>query len=281
MVLVTGASSGIGRATAQLYARRGAHVVLCARSADQLAETARACEDAGAGGGVEVVVTDVSQHAEVDAAVDRALSRFGRLDTVINVAGITAYGSHVDTPADTFDQVVAVNLVGAANVARAALRVFRAQESGTLVLVGSLLGRVAVPLMGAYVTSKWGLRGLVRVLQQENRDLPDVHVTTVSPGAVRTEIYDRASSTGGRGGSPPPPTTSPEHVAVEIAAAVRRPGREHDVDALGGAVNKTLSTVFHGLPAVFDAAIGPLMRSFGTSGDRSDDDGNAFSSPDR
>lgn len=275
-MLVTGASSGIGRATAELYARRGAALVLCARSADQLGETARTCEASGAE--VEVVVTDVAHAEEVEAAVTRAVERFGRLDTVVNVAGITAYGSHTETPAETFDQVIAVNLVGAANVARSSLAVFRAQEAGTLVLVGSLLGRVAVPLMGAYVTSKWGLRGLVRVLQQENRDLPDVHVTTVSPGSVRTEIYDRASSTGGRGGSTPPPSTSPEHVAVEIAAAVRKPGREHDVDALGGAANKAISAAFGVAPAAYDATIGTLMRAFGTRGGRDDHEGNAFTS---
>jgi len=98
--------------------------------------------------------------------VAAALARFGRLDVSVHVAGVSAYGHHTDTTAGVFAQVVTTNLIGAANVARSSLTVFRAQGAGTLVLVGSVLGRVDVPGMGAYVASKWGLRGLVRVLQR-------------------------------------------------------------------------------------------------------------------
>lgn len=264
VVLVTGASSGIGRATAERYARRGARLVLCARSADVLEEVRAACEAMGAE--ADVVVTDVADADAVQAAVDHAVTRFGRLDVCVNVAGVTSYGTHVETPAAVFDQVVTVNLLGSANVARSVLGVFREQRAGTLVLVGSLLGRVAVPQMGAYVTSKWGLRGLTRVLQQENRDLPKVRITTVSPGSVRTDIYTRASSHGGRTGSPPPPSTSPDRVARAVVAAVARPRRERDVDAVGGAVNKLLSVAFTAVPPLFDTLVGPLMRQLGTTG---------------
>lgn len=263
VVLITGASQGIGRATAELYAARGSRLVLCARSADMLAEVRRACEDLGAA--VEVVVVDVADDAQVEHAVAVALRRFGRLDICVHVAGIAAYGVHTETAAAVFAQVIGTNLIGSANVARSSLTVFRAQGTGVLVIVGSLLGRVAVPGMGAYVASKWGLRGLVRVLQQENRDLPGVKITSVAPGSVRTAIY--SNSVGGEelSASPPPPSTSPRTVARAIRSAAGRRAGEHDVDALGGLANKALGAAFTLTPAAYDRLIGPLMRALGAS----------------
>lgn len=262
MVLVTGASQGIGRATAELYAKHGAELVLCARSPDALEEVRAVCEALGAG--VEVVVADVADDAQVERAVAAALTRFGRLDVCVHVAGVSAYGHLTDTTAHDFARVVSTNLVGAANVARSSLLVFRAQRAGTLVVVGSVLGRVAVPGMGAYVASKWGLRGLVRVLQQENRDLPGVRVTSVAPGSVRTSIYQSAPGGADHGAAPPPPSTSPRTVARAIRAAARRAAGEHDVDAFGGLANKVLATAFVLAPGVFDRLIGPVMRILST-----------------
>lgn len=275
-VLITGASSGIGRATALAYAARGARLVLTSRSATALEAVRQQCADAGAD--AEVAVADVTDRAQVQAAVDTALSSFGRLDVCVSSAAVMSYGTHLDTPGEVFDQVVAVNLLGAANVARASLAVFRRQRAGTLVVIGSVLGRVAVPLIGPYVTSKWGLRGLTRVLQQEHRDLPDVHVTSVAPGAVRTPIYRQAASYLGHFGSPPPPVTSPERVAGQVLAAVARPRRERDVDALGGVANTVMSLGFTLVPPVFDLAVGPLMRALGTSrSPAAQTQGNVFS----
>ncbi len=266
VVLITGASQGIGRATAELYAARGAQLVLCARSADALAEVRRVCEDLGAN--VVVVVTDVAEDTQVERAVAAGLARFGRLDVCVHVAGVAAYGHHTDTAADVFAHVITTNLVGAANVARASLAVFRAQGVGTLVVVGSVLGRVAVPGMGAYVASKWGLRGLVRVLQQENRDLPGVRVTSVAPGSVRTSIHSRAVGGADQGATAPPPSTSTRAVARAIRAAAHRGSGERDVDAFGGMANKVLAAAFTVVPGVFDRLIGPLMHTLATPGDQ-------------
>ena len=275
VVLVTGASSGIGRATAELYAARGARLVLCSRSADALERVRARCVDLGAE--VEVVVTDVADGAQVQAAVDRAVARFGRLDVCVSSAAVMSYGPHADTPAEVFDRVVTVNLLGAANVARSALGVFRAQEQGTLVVVGSLLGRAAVPLAGSYVASKFGLRGLTRTLRQENRDRPGVHVASVAPGAVRTPIYAQAATVIGRTGAPPPPVTTPERVATQVLRAVERGSRERDADALGGVLNKGMSVAFTVLPGLYDVLVGPLMRTLGVSRRRRPNtDGNLF-----
>ncbi|UZJ26357.1 SDR family NAD(P)-dependent oxidoreductase [Rhodococcus antarcticus] len=275
VVLVTGASSGIGRATAELYAGRGARLVLCSRSADALERVRARCADLGAE--VEVVVTDVADAAQVQSAVDRAVARFGRLDVCVSAAAVMSYGQHADTPAEVFDRVVTVNLLGAANVARSALGVFRAQEQGTLVVVGSLLGRAAVPLAGSYVASKFGLRGLTRTLRQESRDHPGVHVTSVAPGAVRTPIYAQAATVIGRTGSPPPPVTTPERVAVQVLRAVEHGSRERDADALGGLLNKGMSVAFTVLPGLYDVLVGPMMRTLGVSRKhRPNTEGNVF-----
>ncbi|MEO6879989.1 MAG: SDR family NAD(P)-dependent oxidoreductase [Mycobacteriaceae bacterium] len=262
VVLVTGASSGIGAATALAWAGRGARLVLLSRSAGALERVRRRCAEAG--GEVHVVIGDVTDVDQVQAAVDEAVRRWGRLDVCVSSAAVMSYGTHVQTPREVFDQVVSVNLLGAANVARSALVTFRRQQSGTLVVVGSLLGRVPVPLAGPYVTSKWGLRGLVRVLQQENRDLPGVHVVSVAPGAVRTPIYRQAATYLGRHGAPPPPVTTPERVARVVLAAVERPRRERDADALGGVLNKAMSAAHLVVPGLYDVLVGPLMSRFGT-----------------
>lgn len=275
VVLITGASSGIGRATAEAYAARGARLVLTSRSEEALEVVRQRC--AALGAEVVVAVADVSDRNQVQAAVDAAVAAYGRLDVCVSSAAVMSYGTHAETPADVFDRVVTVNLLGAANVARAALAVFRRQQSGTLVVVGSVLGRVAVPLAGSYVTSKWGLRGLTRVLRQENRDLPGVHVTSVAPGAVRTPIYRQAASYLGRAGHPPPPATSPERVARQIVLAVRRPSRERDADALGGLLNVGITTAFMLAPGLFDVLVGPMMRTLGVAREkRPRTDGNVF-----
>lgn len=270
VVLVTGASSGIGRAVALEWAARGAALVLCARSTDALEQVRARCEDLG--GRALVARTDVTDGDQVDAAVQRARTTFGSLDIAVSVAGVTSYGRHVETSADAFEQVIAVNLLGPANLARSTLPGFRAENHGTLVVVGSLLGRVAVPGMGAYVASKWGLRGLVRVLQQENRDRPGVRITSVAPGSVRTAIYDRAGSAAGDGGRAPAPSTSPRRVARQVVAAASSRPREHDVDALGGLINKVISTGYRTAPAAFDLVVGPL---WGLSSTSRKDDGRA------
>jgi short-subunit dehydrogenase len=103
------------------------------------------------------------------------------------------------------------------------------------------------------------------VLQQENRDLPGVRVTSVAPGSVRTSIY--SSAVGGRehDATPPPPSTSPRTVARAVRAAAARGSREHDVDAVGGLGNKVLATAFTVAPGVFDRLVGPLVRTLSTT----------------
>ncbi|MFI5706557.1 SDR family NAD(P)-dependent oxidoreductase [Kribbella sp. NPDC051620] len=254
VVVVTGASSGIGLATARAFAGQGARLVIAARSAAGLEVAEGICT--ADGGDVLVVPTDVSHADEVEALMEAAVHRFGRVDVVVHAAAVLAYGRFEDVPGEIFDRVVTVNVQGTANVGRSALRVFRRQGHGTLIVVGSLLGKIATPYLSCYVTSKWAVHGLTRSLQIETRSEPGIEVALVWPGSVNTPVYSQAGNYAGRAGRPPPPVDPPERVARRIVRLADRPARSASV----GMANRLTLFGFHWLPGVFDALVTPLMK---------------------
>jgi NAD(P)-dependent dehydrogenase (short-subunit alcohol dehydrogenase family) len=254
VVLVTGGSSGIGLATALELAAAGDHLVLLARARGPLECAAEQCRSAGAAS-VTTVPADVRDAAAVTRAVEGVLADHGRLDVAVSCAGVAAYGRFEDVPVEVFDGVVATVLLGTANVARAVLPRMRADDHGTLLLVGSVIGTIAAPTMSPYVVGKWGVRALARELQLENRDRPGVFVTLVTPGGVDTPIYRQAANYSGRVGSPPPPVYSPHRVARALVGALDRPPRRLDV----GVTNPVMALGFALLPWLFDVLVGPLF----------------------
>ncbi|MFI7577226.1 SDR family NAD(P)-dependent oxidoreductase [Micromonospora sp. NPDC049497] len=258
-VVVTGATSGIGRAAAREFAERGDRLVLAARSPDTLADVRAECEKVGAE--VLDVPTDVTADGAVAALADAAVERFGGVDVWVHTAAVMAYGRFDETPERVFEQVVRTDLLAAAAVARVALRHFRANGGGTLILTGSVLGHITAPFMSGYVASKWGLQGLARALQQEARETPGVNVCIVSPGSVDTPVYQQAANYLGRIGRPPPPITTPERVARAIVDCADRPRREVSV----GRLNVVMRFGFTVLPGAYDVLVVPLMRLAGLS----------------
>jgi NAD(P)-dependent dehydrogenase (short-subunit alcohol dehydrogenase family) len=257
-VLIVGASSGIGRATAHHLARRHARLALVGRSTARLSDVGLECRELGAGQ-VVLLPMDVTDSAATDRTVNDAAAAFGRLDAIVHCAAVLAYGRFEDIPAEVFDQVIRTNLCGTANVARAALRQWGVQGGGRLVIVSSLLGKVAIPYSSPYVTSKWAVHGLARVLQLEARRTPGVEVIVVSPGSVDTPIYARAGNYFGRPGRPIPPIDRPERVAAAIVRTIDRPRRERSV----GRANHIEVIAFRLLTGVFDRLVGPVTRLFG------------------
>jgi NAD(P)-dependent dehydrogenase (short-subunit alcohol dehydrogenase family) len=273
-VLITGASSGIGRATAIELAGRGSRLVLVARGRESLEEAAAEARTAGAGA-VLVRIADVTEPAAVQAAVDDAVAEFGGLDVVVHAAQVMAYGRIEDVPREVYEQVVDVSLHGTANVARSVLTLFRKQGAGHLVVVNSLLGNIATPLLGSYVTAKWGQLGLIRVLQQETRDEPGISVSAVQPGGVDTPIYFQAGSWTGSTGRPPPPVYSPQRVARAVLSTVDKPRRI----VQSGLFNPLITAAFRIAPGAFDVLVGPLLQRMAIANDDvPPTEGNVFES---
>jgi NAD(P)-dependent dehydrogenase (short-subunit alcohol dehydrogenase family) len=274
VVLVTGASSGIGRATAMELAGRGARLILVARGRESLDEAALEAHAAGAEA-VLVRPADVTDQDAVQAAVDDAVAEFGRLDVVVHAAQVMAYGRIEDVPREVYEQVVDVALHGTAVVARVVLPLFRKQGAGHLVVVNSLLGNIATPLLGSYVAAKWGQLGLVRVLQQETRDEPGISVSAVQPGGVDTPIYVQAASWTGSTGRPPPPVYSPQRVARAVLSTLDRPRRI----VQAGLFNQVITAGFRLVPGVFDVLVGPLLQRLAIANDDvPPTEGNVFES---
>jgi NADP-dependent 3-hydroxy acid dehydrogenase YdfG len=194
--LVTGASSGIGEATARSLAAQGSAVALVARRKERLDELAAEIE--AAGGRAVPVPADVTDQAQASAAVDAAVEHFGRLDIVVNNAGVMLLGPVVDAPLEDWDRMVQVNLNGALYVAHAALpHLLRAAESeprrvADLVNISSVAGRLARSGSAVYNLTKHGLGAFSEALRQEVTGR-HVRVSLVEPGAVVTELVSHLS----------------------------------------------------------------------------------------
>ena len=268
VVLVIGGTSGIGLATAHRLAARGDTVVVAARDDSRVSEVA--AELGGRCGGVALDLLDADS---VAAAIELCVTAHGRLDAVVTTAQVMAYGTVEEVPTDVFGTVVDTAVMGLVHTARAALPVFRAQGAGHLVVVSSLLGEIAVPSMGAYVTAKWGQLGLARTLQVEARGERGIEVSIVLPGAIDTPIYHQAATYAGAPGSAPPPVVAPERVAAACVRALDRPRRLVHV----GPANRLTVTGYRLMPVVYDRIVGPLVGRSALRGHAEDSAGNVSS----
>jgi NAD(P)-dependent dehydrogenase (short-subunit alcohol dehydrogenase family) len=273
VVVVTGASSGIGLSTARAFAGRGYRVVVASRSESRLADVTAQCRADGAAD-VLAVVTDVADERSVDALFDQVAARFGGLDVVAHVATPMAYGTLEALPSDVFTAVVDTAVHGSFYIARAALRIFRPQGRGTLVFVSSLLASIAAPEMGAYSTGKWGQAGLIRTLQLETRNARGIKICSVSPGGVNTPIYTQAANFTGRSARAPIPVDPPEKVARAIVHCVDKPKKRVSV----GLANPLVIFGFRFFPQVYDALVTPLLHlaSLSKPGSAPRTEGNVF-----
>jgi NADP-dependent 3-hydroxy acid dehydrogenase YdfG len=186
VVAITGASSGIGRATARLLAEHGHAVVLGARREDAIATLAAELNDAG--GRAHYRVTDVTRRADLEALVAHAVERFGRLDAIVNNAGIGPISRFDALRVEDWDAMIDVNLRGTLYGIAAALPVFARQKKGHVINVISTAGIKILPTMGVYAATKNAVRTATEALRQEAG--PKLRVTEVSPGMVATNFGD-------------------------------------------------------------------------------------------
>lgn len=231
VVVITGASSGIGRATARQFAREGARLVLAARSAAALHVAADECRADGARA-VSVVPLDVADAEATQRLADRALADHGSVEVWVNAAAVMSYGRIEETPVEVQRRIVEVNLLGVMWGTRAVLPLFRRQGHGVLINVSSLYGKVATPYVSGYAASKFGILGFTQVARQELHDVPGVAVCAVLPGSIDTPIFRHAADYLGRPVKPVPPVSSPWRVARAIVDLARRPRRQVQIGQL-------------------------------------------------
>jgi short-subunit dehydrogenase len=272
-VVVTGASSGIGRSAALKFAERGANLALCARGETDLESAAAECRERGAD--VLAVTADVADGDEVERVAAAAEDRFGRLDVWVNCASVMAYGDFTELPPDIFRKTLETNLFGTVHGSRSALRRFRRQGEGVLINMSSVWGRLTTPQVSPYVVSKHAIRAFSECLRHELRQADGVEVATMLPQAVDTPIFDHAANFHGARVRPIPPLFDPDDIADGIIACAQNPKRE----VTWGRLGRFLELVYAFSPAIYRRVAPPMFSrgSFG-SAPQAPESGNVLTS---
>src|SRR3954454_24484300 len=240
VVVIAGASSGIGRETALRFAERGAKVVVTARSESGL--TSLVDEITRRGGQSAYVTCDVSDFNQVKGVAETAVRSFGRIDTWVHVAAVSLYARFEDTSPEEFRRVIEINYLGQVHGALAALPYLRAAGQGALISISSVESRVALPLHAAYSAGKHAVQGAMDALR---RDLiaegAPISVTTVKPATINTPLFPNSRNKLDHKPKGPPPIYSPSVVAACVEYAAEHPIRDL---LAGGSALQMLSSEF-------------------------------------
>lgn len=253
-IVITGASSGIGRATAREAARRGARLVLASRNKAAIEELVE--ELKGEGAAAVAVVADVGNAEDHDKIVQTAMLSFGGFETWVNNAGVSIFGKLEDVALEDQRQLFETNYWGVVYGSMAALNELR-QRGGALINVGSELSDVAIPLQGAYCASKHAVKGFTDSLRMELEiEKAPVSVTLIKPGSIDTGFVEHAKNYLDVEPKLPPPVYSPKAVAEAILYAAEHPMRDIYV---GGAARAT-AAFGQTMPGMADKVLGPKMH---------------------
>ncbi|RIK77622.1 MAG: short-chain dehydrogenase [Planctomycetota bacterium] len=246
VIVITGASSGIGLATARLAAKKGANVLLTARNADALAAVVRDIERAG--GDATYIAADVAFRDDMEKVARAAIDYFGRIDTWVNNAGLSIYGKLQEVSEEDHRRLFDVNFWGVVNGSLAALPHLK-RRGGALINVGSEVSDVAIPVQAMYSATKHAVKGFTDALRLElQEERAPVSVTLVKPASIDTPFIQHAKNYFQHQPKLPPPVYRPDDVARAILHAASRPTR----DIFVGGAGKLFSTLNKFVPGLID-----------------------------
>jgi short-subunit dehydrogenase len=263
VIVITGASSGIGLATARAAAKAGAAVVLTSRNEAALRTI---CDEINAGGGrVHPVVGDVGDPQDVAKIARAAIARFGGFDTWVNDAGVGVYGSLDRLSPDDHEQLFRTNYFGVVNGSLEAAKHLKTRPGGGAIInLGSVLSDVAAPMLGAYSASKHAVKGFTDALRMELiGEKAPISVTLIKPSGVNSPLADHAKNQMETAMRVPPPVYTPEVVAEAILHAAQHPVRHITVGSGGRTLALTAAAAPSFADRLFAAVLPPLFRRRG------------------